>query len=207
MQLMPTAPVPVSSLPTTTALKPPPSVMSDSRTGSPILSSALTSPSKMMSPPQVPRNFIPQPQPVPQLPAQPTPRLPQPAGGPILASMLQRPSTVPVVSTQASKVIRRTVALTASQQSQATTTTASAPTSKDGLYIVALPQGHPLRQGQNMVVLKSEQGASPVTSATPTSTTESPIRISEPSPASTTASPTSSQTDRRNVAEILASKY
>ena len=72
---------------------------------------------------------------------------------------------------------------------------------------MALPQGHPLRQGQNMVVLKSEQGASPVTSATPTSTTESPIRISEPSPASTTASPTSSQTDRRNVAEILASKY
>ena len=144
-----------------------------------------------------------------------TPRLPPPAGGPILASMLQRkPTTLPVVTTQANKIIRKTVTLTASQQSQVqaqihsqtTTTTASAPTSKESLYIVALPQGHPLRQGQNMVVLKSEQGASPVTSSTPTSTTESPIRISEPSPASTTASPTSSQTDRRNVAEILASK-
>ena len=92
MPLMPTAPVPVSSLPTTTAQPAPTGllpqlplpVMSDTRTGSPILSSALTSPSKMMSPPQVPRNFM------PQLPAQPTPRLPQPAGGPILASMLQK---------------------------------------------------------------------------------------------------------------------
>ena len=102
MPLMPTAPVPVSSLPTTTAQPAPTGllpqlplpVMSDTRTGSPILSSALTSPSKMMSPPQVPRNFM------PQLPAQPTPRLPQPAGGPILASMLQKK----IVSTQANKV-------------------------------------------------------------------------------------------------------
>merc|ERR1711893_271245 len=118
---MPTAPVPVSSLPTTTAQPAPTGllpqlplpVMSDTRTGSPILSSALTSPSKMMSPPQVPRNFM------PQLPAQPTPRLPQPAGGPILASMLQKKiptTTVPVVNTQANKVIRKTVTLTASQQ-------------------------------------------------------------------------------------------
>merc|ERR1712018_128111 len=111
-------------------------------------------------------------------------RLPQPEGGKILASMLQRKpaSTIPVVSSQANKVIRKTVTSTASTQPspvQPQTTTSTSPAmSKDNLYIVALPQGHPLRQGQNMVVLKPEQGPSPI-SSTSASTTESPIRICE----------------------------
>merc|ERR1712020_5804 len=52
-----------------------------------------------------------------------------------------------------------------------------------------------------MVVLKQDNHPSPATS----SATESPLRTSSPASSSATASPTSSQTDRRNVAEILAS--
>merc|ERR1719462_1098235 len=78
--MMPTAPVPPSSLPPSSALIPPPQI-----TGSPILSSALTSPNKLLS---TRPNFL------PQLPTQPlataAPRTPT-TGGPILASMLQRP--------------------------------------------------------------------------------------------------------------------
>ena len=51
-----------------------------------------------------------------------------------------------------------------------------------------------------MVVLKQDH-SSPATS----SATESPLRQSSPASSSATASPTNSQTDRRNVAEILAS--
>ena len=118
-----------------------------------------------------------------------------------------------VVSTNSAsdsnKMIRKTVTLTASQpQPQlqppqphivATTSTVHVPTtSKESLYIVALPQG--MRQG-NMVVLKQDNHPSPATS----SATESPLRQSSPASSSATASPTNSQTDRRNVAEILAS--
>ena len=220
MPLMPTAPVPPSSLTSSTLLPPPPSIASPGTpglTGSPILSSALTSPSKMMSPPPVPRTFMPHSQAqIPHLPTQPLaapPRLSQPAGGPILASMLQRKPTVPVPNTQRvvvnsntvdpKNVIRKTVTLTASQTSQPQTTTpCTPPTSKEGLYIVALQGGHPLRQGQNMVVLKQDQ--SPMSTSS-TSTADSPMRLNESSPVTSTASPTNSQTDRRNVAEILAS--
>ena len=195
MPLMPTTPVPASSLPVTSTLLPPPPSLAAVSSGLPntILSSALTSPSKM--------------------------RLTQPAaaGGPILASMLRKQPQNPqrvVVSTNSAggdsnKMIRKTVTLTASQpQPQpppssphmvATTSTVQhVPTSKESLYIVALPQG--MRQG-NMVVLKQDH-PSPATSS---SATESPLRTSSPASSSATASPTSSQTDRRNVAEILAS--
>ena len=196
MPLMPTTPVPASSLPVTSTLLPPPPSLAAVSSGLPntILSSALTSPSKM--------------------------RLTQPAaaGGPILASMLRKQPQNPqrvVVSTNSAggdsnKMIRKTVTLTASQPQTpqppptsphmvATTSTVQhVPTSKESLYIVALPQG--MRQG-NMVVLKQDH-PSPATSS---SATESPLRTSSPASSSATASPTSSQTDRRNVAEILAS--
>ena len=95
LPMMPTAPVPPSSLPLpTSALLPPPPLSTQSSSsgpsGSPILNSALTSPNKMsQQPPPPPRQpFM---QPMPQLPTQPLTTSPSPSGGPILASMLQRP--------------------------------------------------------------------------------------------------------------------
>ena len=90
LPMMPTAPVPPSSLPMpTSALLPPPGALT-SGSGSPILNSALTSPGKTIGGQQPRQPFM---QPMPQLPTQPLttgpPRLP--SGGPILASMLQRP--------------------------------------------------------------------------------------------------------------------
>ena len=94
LPMMPTAPVPPSSLPLpTSALLPPPPLSTQSSSsgpsGSPILNSALTSPNKMSQQPPPPRQpFM---QPMPQLPTQPLTTSPSPSGGPILASMLQRP--------------------------------------------------------------------------------------------------------------------
>ena len=93
MPMMPTAPVPPSSLPmqaTGSALLPPPQAAL-STTGSPILNSALTSPSKMVA--GQARPFM---QPIPPLPTQPLAGpTRQASGGPILASMLQRPGAPP----------------------------------------------------------------------------------------------------------------
>ncbi len=247
LPMMPTAPVPPSSLPPNTARLPPPPALS---TGSPILSSALTSPSKMMGP--RPPTFM---QPLPQLPTQPLAAPLRPPGGQILASMLQRPgapSNIPgspqrltgmpvrqpdsishvpassvataIVTSQivtappthrvvvsssgdpkASPIIRKTVTLTAAAPG-----TPQNPNAKENLYIVALPQGHQLRQGGNIVAAtilnRPEQSPSGIIPAT--SGMESPMRSTGPStPTSVGDNQTSSpsQTDRRNVAEILAS--
>ena len=94
LPMMPTAPVPPSSLPLpTSALLPPPAALSSSSSsGSPILNSALTSPNKMQQLGQPRQPFM---QPMPQLPTQPLATGPRPSGGPILASMLQRPGAPP----------------------------------------------------------------------------------------------------------------
>ena len=106
---------------------------------------------------------------------------------------------------QQQPIVRKTVTLTAAGPSPTAT-------SKEGVYLVTLPQGHQLtRQGQNIVVMNrpTPAAANPVAAdqtsspSTPTLTTpnESPAKTNEHS---ASASPTS-QTDRRNVAEILAS--
>ena len=67
------------------------------------------------------------------------------------------------------------------------------------MYLVTLPQGH-IRQGQNNIVVMNRPAAAEQPS-TPVTPSDSPAKSNEHS---ATASPTS-QTDRRNVAEILAS--
>ena len=209
LPMMPTTPVPPSSLPQSTGLlPPPPPPPALSSTVSPILSSALTSPNKMITP-----RFM---QPLPQLPTQPLQA--RPSGGPILASMLQRPGTpsttpqiplrptVSVTSTSGggpqrvvvsssgdpnkSPIIRKTVTLTAAAPGSQHN-----PTSKENLYIVALPQGHQLRQGGQNIVAATILNA--------TKTTES-SSSSESTP-SVTPNTNQQTADRRNVAEILAS--
>ena len=121
--------------------------------------------------------------------------------------------------------MRKTVTLTASAPNpqlqlhpQQQTPTG---TSKENLYIVALPQGHQLRQGQNIVAAtimnrpeaQQQSVANPV--GGPTAGGISPLQRSTPTASPSTAStgtsspgtPSSnSQTDRRNVAEILATR-
>jgi hypothetical protein len=265
--MMPTTPVPHNSLQNVSSgggaglLPPPPPhnlVTSTSgvlpstgqiMTGSPILSSALTSPTKNH---HQNTRFM---QPLPQLPTQPLRQSQPGGGGPILASMLlQRPraplqaqprpmmtrmtmtpappsvSARPpmpitqrvVVSTSGgpkatSPIVRKTVTLTAASPADLLVGTnqhqppTSAAGSNDNLYIVALPSGHQLRQmqpnqsGNMLAVLNAgatEAARSPASSSTSTaeSSIASPMR-----PGDMTNSPTNSQTDRRNVAEILAS--
>ena len=107
--------------------------------------------------------------------------------------------------------MRKTVTLTAGAPTTLPghhQTQASPSTTKENLYIVALPQGHQLRQGQNLVAATIfNTSASAVSTTLARSITTAPSSpATTPSASAPSTPPTiSSQTDRRNVAEILAS--